>query len=123
MSSSMGKVRFKDGVIKYFRYNGTADVCNPNLYNTQEECEDNWRKEPKVDYDKEYKWEPVEIATCYGLGSTWEGFASKSGIIYHGSVHPNDIVIETDDCSGGYFGCSENIVNVTEEGLPDWWEE
>lgn len=74
MSSSLGKVRFKDGTVKYFRYNGTSDYCVPNLYDTKEECTSNWRKEYKVDWDKAYYPEPVEIATCYGKGYGYLGY-------------------------------------------------
>lgn len=34
MSNGKGQVRFSDGNIKYFEYNGNSDICRPKLYDT-----------------------------------------------------------------------------------------
>lgn len=31
MSHANGEVKFKDGSIKYFEYNGTSDICIPKI--------------------------------------------------------------------------------------------
>ncbi|UYZ39074.1 hypothetical protein OD350_28800 (plasmid) [Clostridium beijerinckii] len=44
MSHGNGQVKFGDGNIKYFEYDGNADICRPKLYDTFDEIIDNWRK-------------------------------------------------------------------------------
>lgn len=76
MSHSEGQVRFKDGVIKFFEYNGNCDCISSILFDTYEEMKDNWKKDiepPKC----ECIAEPVEFYTCYGGGITWAGTACR----------------------------------------------
>lgn len=37
MSHANGEVRFNDGGIKHFEYNGTSDICIPELYDSYED--------------------------------------------------------------------------------------
>lgn len=43
MSHANGKVRFNDGSIKHFEYNGSDNICIPKLYDTYDEMIENWR--------------------------------------------------------------------------------
>ena len=43
MSHASGKVKFKDGTIRYVEYNGTCDSIYPLSYKTKKEMNDNWR--------------------------------------------------------------------------------
>ena len=80
MSHASGKVRFKDGTIRYVEYNGTCDFMYPLSYKTKKEMNDNWRgefpKEPNCEHEHEHV-ERVELYTSYGGGSTWEGECYK----------------------------------------------
>lgn len=76
MSHAIGAVKFKkDGLIKYFDYNGTADVSVSNLVEDQQ----------KVNF-REMEWlsckckqdEEVEIFTTYGYGRYWNGRACRN---------------------------------------------
>jgi hypothetical protein len=58
-------------------YNGTSDVMQPQLYDTNEEMADNWRN---ADWTKKCtcgKLEPVKIHAQYGGGIDWEGEACR----------------------------------------------
>lgn len=73
MSSSMGAVKFKDGLIKYYIYHGTSDICFARLFDTIIESE-------KVYFDTECncnKDEEVEIMDTYGGGKYWKGKACR----------------------------------------------
>ncbi len=43
MSHSLGAIKFDDGLIRYYEYNGTADVVISRHYKSSEEVGDNWR--------------------------------------------------------------------------------
>lgn len=77
MSHSTGAVRFEhDGVgyIRFYEYNGTVDIVQPQTYATAQDLSDNWRKAgwdgacegPHEEID-------AEIMTTYGAGSHWPG--------------------------------------------------
>ena len=83
MSHSTGLVRFPDGTVRWFEYDGTTDYVRPKLYNTQKELSDNWREEyrhsdcecrckrPSLEYNEHR----VELFADYGYGFTFEGGA------------------------------------------------
>ena len=66
MSHANGEVRFDDGSIKYFEYNGTSDICIPKLYDTYDELIDNWRKWKQEKVSCNHYEEAIEIYTDYG---------------------------------------------------------
>lgn len=72
MSHSSGMVRFSDGEIWHFEYNGTCDVCISHIYKTKEEVVENWRKSVWVDC-KCGGEEDVEVYSDYGGGFMIEG--------------------------------------------------
>jgi len=77
MSHASGQVKFKDGEVMFFEYNGTSDVYIPTLFRTAEELNDNWRG----DHWKECvcgKAEDVLVYTSYGGGWTVPWRACKS---------------------------------------------
>jgi len=76
MSHAEGKVRFGDGDIMYFEYDGTSDVAQPTLYKTHDELWEKWRNEDWNEC-KCGKDEPVEIAETYGGGTHWNGRACR----------------------------------------------
>lgn len=132
MSHSNGEVRFNDGSIKHFEYNGTSDICIPKLYDTYDEMIDNYRtyntlaKENNIDYNKtpwykrillKYKGdnkkinmcnhneELVEIYTNYGGGFYWNGTACRNCNMLLKGTEPF-----ADD-------------NVYTNGIPEWAEK
>ncbi len=45
MSHELGAIKFKDGTIKYYEYNGTSDVPISHTYDTSSEVDKNWRNQ------------------------------------------------------------------------------
>ena len=91
MSHAAGAVKFPDGEIYHYEYNGTADVVVPHLYKTFDEMRDNWRR---PDFWKEcevgeHNREPVEIATTYGSGFYWYGVACKECMCITAGFEPD----------------------------------
>jgi len=77
MSHSTGVVKFEDGQIFYFEYNGTSDVCLPFLYETYEELHANWRRRDWKLHKCELEPENVVIYSTYGGGFYWNGRACR----------------------------------------------
>lgn len=92
MSHAYGQVRFTDGLILHFEYNGTADFCIPSLRDTAKEVSDHWRKDDgptACTCGKEP--EAVVIANDYGGGGWWYGGACRTcRVIVHGLMSPWD---------------------------------
>ena len=108
MSHSYGKVRCEDGTIFHIEYNGTADVCLPNLYKTEDEVEVNWRKQEwKGCSCKPITLEPVELVTTYGGGWHWPAFICRKCMVITDRFTPFDE-------SG-----QEDYRPI--DGLPDWY--
>jgi len=110
MSHAYGQLRFSDGLILHFEYNGTSDVCISNLHNTKEGVCNHWRRQEwlKCNCGRD---EAVEVANNYGDGS-WspDGRACR---------HCKAI---TFDPVQAYMYANENGEIKEFDGLPDWWE-
>jgi len=106
MSHSAGRVRFSDGLILHFEYNGTADIVIPALWNTPVEVTDHWRNQPlrKCTCGND---ELVEVAEAYGGGEYWPGRACRKCMC----------VVE-----GLGVGIDESLYDKEKDGLPSWWE-
>ncbi len=106
MSHAQGAVKFPDGKIMFFEYNGTVDICLPHLYETKEQLTDNWRRKDWItctcgngnDFTNHVR---VRIATTYGYGYSWDGFACKECKCL---LSPLDVNYDTET-----------------SGLPDWY--
>jgi hypothetical protein len=106
MSHSYGMVKFSDGEILHIEFNGTVDVCLPNLYKTDDEVEKNWRKQEwKYCSCKPITQEPCEIAVTYGRGWYWNGFACRKCMVITNNFEP--------------FGYEPDY--QAEDGLPEWY--
>jgi hypothetical protein len=77
MSHATGALKFKDGTIRYYEYDGTADVVLSHHYATTEEVSENWRKGEWLNCNCG-KEEPVSIFTQYGGGYYIDGKACKN---------------------------------------------
>jgi hypothetical protein len=78
MSHAHGLIRFKkDGEIKHYEYDGTADVVLSHHYDTHEEVSDNWRKGEWM-YCKCGNKEDVDIYSTYGPGFCLVGKACRT---------------------------------------------
>ena len=106
MTHAYGQVRFKDGMIMHYEYNGTCDVVCNYLRDTKEDVSKHWR---------DGQWnkcicngdEPVEIATSYGNGFWWKGRACKK-------------------CKAITLGFGSGVESYNDnyeefKGLPNWW--
>jgi len=107
MSSANGKVKFLDGLILYCEYNGTADVMFPALWNTKDEVLKYWKQQPKRVCNCR-KDEPVEMATDYGGGFSWEGKACRYCMAITDHRQPFDYE-------------DEQVVISRKDELPNWW--
>lgn len=77
MSHAMGAVRFQDGTLLYYEYNGTSDTVISKLYASEQEVRDNWRSWTHAGCHCGGD-EPVEIMSTYGGGGWWRGRACRT---------------------------------------------
>ncbi len=77
MSRASGAVRFGDGTILFFLYNGTCDQVWPELFDTSRQSWDSYGENiGKVCTCGGA--EPVRLTQTYGGGSHWAGTACKT---------------------------------------------
>ena len=106
MSRAWGVVRFKsDGKLMYYLYDGTSDICNPNLCDSMDDV---WQ-DHKWSKCNCYQDEPVEIYSDYGGGFYWNGKACR-----HCNVITKGLEPWTDD--------EDEVISIT-DGQPDWLGE
>ncbi len=76
MSHAIGAIKFQDGAVRFYEYNGTSDLVIGRHYATTEEVHNNWRNhtEPKCQHNKE---EDVSIYADYASGIYMKGKACK----------------------------------------------
>lgn len=120
MSRAAGQIKFKDGMVLHFVYNGTVDACYSKLFKSLDDAYAAWDDEsltfesnPTLVEDSE----TVEIAVNYGNGSSWDGSASRSAMLITEGLRPNRMIPDPDDP----FGRSLIVVHQTTSGLPDWF--
>jgi hypothetical protein len=106
MSHANGQVKFNDGLVLHYEYNGTCDVVCPALWRTNKEVWAHWRDQPDRDCTCGHD-EPVEIATDYGSGCYWTGRACRRCMVI------------TDGFGTGF---DETIYDREKTGITDWWE-
>ena len=104
MSHAYGQVRFGDGLILHFEYDGTSDVCLPHLWSSPQEVMAHWRRGlewQECKCGREIP-EPVIIAHDYGNGEWWYGGACR-------------------DCYAILDNCEPP--DNAHDGLPIWWQK
>lgn len=117
MSHGWGAVRFSDGVILFYEYDGTAGIVMPTLYRSYQELQDNWRKGgwPRCACKR---FESVEVYSDYG--SYWSGWACRHCLVIVHPLDADDIEIEdapewviwlTSELSGHRVLTGEGIVS------------
>jgi hypothetical protein len=78
MSHANGVVKFEDGTIRFFEYNGTSDVCHPKLWTRYAGVKKHWReKNPEKHCTCGRPPENVEAFTDYGRGIAWQTTACR----------------------------------------------
>lgn len=103
MSHANGQVKFKDGKIMHYEYNGTIDSAISHLYTTYEEMEANWRKSSWLECICGED-ESVEIFTDYGSGFSWQGRACKKCCAITKGLSPYNY----------------NVYKTMRDGIPEW---
>jgi hypothetical protein len=73
----MGAVRFSDGQVWFYEYNGTSDYTISHLYATPKEVSENWRSDNDLGDCKCGRAEELEAYTNYGGGYYLEVKACK----------------------------------------------
>lgn len=95
-------MKFEDGQILFYIYNGTSDYAIPMLRDTQDEAWDYfWKHRGFAEAWKECLCapetrEPVEIVSDYGGGFWWQGLACRKCKVIIGSLTPLDDEATTD---------------------------
>ncbi|WP_311078069.1 hypothetical protein [Paenibacillus polymyxa] len=93
MSRTIGYVTFSDSTKYYFKYDGTADICNRNLYVNENEP---WNiEEPKICQCNNS--EEVVIQANYGGGFWWEGKACRACMCITEGTDPYDETVTMHD--------------------------
>jgi hypothetical protein len=78
MSHANGLVKFNDGTIKYFEYDGTSDIPRSHLYDNYNDMIKNWRIHEWLKCDSDcIDLEDTMFFTDYGGGFYFEGKACK----------------------------------------------
>lgn len=102
MSHSTGAAKFPDGKIFYCEYNGTVDIMLPHLYKTNKEMFENWRRKDWIQCNNlSHKHIRVRLATTYGGGFSWDGWACLDCLCL---ISPLDVNYDTE-----------------KSGVPDWY--
>ena len=102
MSHANGLVRFDDGTVRFFEYNGTSDACRPKHWKNYRDVQKHWREETYVRTCRcKRPPETVEAFTDYGRGFTWMTTACR---------HCRVIV----DCSNPYD------LGIVRHEIPEW---
>ena len=98
MSHATGALKFEDGTIRYYEYDGTSDIVLSHHYETTQEVSDNWRNGTWLNCECG-KEEPVSIFTSYGGGYYIDGMACKHCNSVRANEHDFDIIEreETED--------------------------
>jgi hypothetical protein len=108
MSHATGMCRFdSDGLVMFFDYNGTTDVCVSHLVKTYDEVWDNIRNFNWLNC-VDGKDEPCALFTDYGNGFYWKGRACR----YCRAI--------TEELSP--FEPADDELKIT-HGVPKWAEE
>lgn len=84
MSHASGAVKFGDGTVMFYEYNGTSEVAVSHLYDNMQGVADNWRNGEWLDCKCPKGMEPVEIYSSYGEGFYWPGEACRTCRALHG---------------------------------------
>lgn len=108
MSHAYGQVKFEDGTILHFEYNGTVDVAMTQLFDSREGVKEHWRESLRYVECNCGNDEPVELATDYGSGKSWNGRACRHCMAITGGFEPYP-----------YFRKDDYI--PPNRGLPNWW--
>lgn len=92
MSHANGLVRFEDGTVRFFEYNGTADIPLPKLWENYAKVKAHWREdEPWKECACGKPPETVEAYTDYGSGMAWKTKACKSCGVITDTSDPYDL--------------------------------
>ena len=102
MSHAHGKVKFEDGTVLCYEYNGTVDLTCTALRRTHEEVSKHWRADNMAECTCGAAPEKVRIMTDYGDGSSWDGTACRKCMAITGGINPDD------------------AEDTYEDGIPDW---
>lgn len=95
MSHSIGAIKFNNGEIRYYEYNGTSDTVLSCHYPSQEEVLEHCRNQPHNHCTCGCE-EEVSIYSSYGGGFYFKGKACKKCC----SVHPDEYHFETIEPQG-----------------------
>lgn len=77
MSHAMGALKFNDGTIRYYEYDGTSDIVLSHHYETPKEVSENWRQGEWYNCNCG-KEAPVSIFSSYRGSFYIEGQACKN---------------------------------------------
>lgn len=98
MARYTGAVRFRDGTLMFFVYDGTVDCVRPRLYLTEVEADGMWHEQTgQGHYDRPGDEEEVEVMPYFTVGDSKVAFmsrASKSLGLITGAREARDAALE-----------------------------
>lgn len=118
MSHAIGAVRFSDGKIMFYEFNGTADIAEENLYATAKQLSNHWRNHGKRECKCE-KSEAVRIMDTYGSGKHWNGAACRKCKVITDGFFPYGITRELWESTGREIEEEEQKLDL-KSGQPEW---
>lgn len=78
MAKHLGAVRFGDGQLAWFIWNGTVDTARPRLFATQEAAEEAWDDPQHESFQARPGGEPVDVLPLYSSGDSIVFFRSRA---------------------------------------------
>ena len=88
MSHAHGKVKFEDGTVLYYEYDGTVDLACTALRSSRKEVSEHWRADNMAECECGSPPEKVRIAADYGNGFSWDGAACRGCMSITGGIEP-----------------------------------
>jgi hypothetical protein len=128
MSNGLGKVKFLDGAVLFFKYSGTCSMAHTSLYADASHAR-NQDLLPQVKIPCEC-WdenkcstqdEPVELATDYCDGKHWIGRACRACNRITDGIEPERVEKEEPEDLSPYYAAEMFMPYSPKDGLPDWW--
>jgi len=119
MGTSMGCVRFNDGMILYASYQNTSDVMSSRIWKSFAESLEGRPNGEVFDSIKCHcgQDEPVLLATNYGGGFYWSGRACRHCMAITKGDSPYAI-----ESPYGTFDIVPGP-DFYKDGIPDWWPD
>lgn len=104
MARYIGAVRFDDGHLLYFVYDGTTDIALPSLFRTAEDASQHRACPPQKINKVHSLGEPVEVMPYFEQGNPKVSFHSTADRMLMLFTGPRSLEEQFATPKGGWFG-------------------